>query len=230
MNDRFSVTCVKNKNSPGYFFPSKFCKRGKSYLWTKARRECFPKGKPRTVSLSRQGTCPLSPALRALGQAHRPPGTVVLEVSKGPSVFSGRVSPPLWNFLGSWRLGRGLTLSSVRHLKFKLDPSAKSEKTALPFSSQPKRWALAPVVVPTHLLICPPSWAPWPAAPALGTLHRETVAFWSVWSPKLHSCFFSTPSDPKLSRLKDLGLIQTEKRGKMQAKDFRGGYVLIIYF
>lgn len=153
MNDRFSVTCVKN--SPGYFSPSKFCKRKKNYLWTKVRRECFPKGKRRAVSLSRQGTCPL-PQLSGPWDPHTGRQGQWLWRGKGPSVFSGRVSPALWNFLGPRLWGRGLTLSPVRQLKFKLDPSAESEKTALRFSSQPKRWVSSPVVVPAHLPICPP--------------------------------------------------------------------------
>lgn len=178
---------------------------------------------------SRQSTwTPRPPALRALGQAHRPPGTVAVDVSKGPLVFSGRVSPTLWNFVGASPLGRGLTPSPVRQLKFKLDPSAEPEKAALPFSSQPKRWALAPVGFPPLFPSVPHPehrvFSPGIAGPAEGNSLLLTLV------PEAPLLFFQHSFRPHAVRWRTIGLIQTEKRGKMWAKDFRGGYILIIYF
>lgn len=91
------------------------------------------------------GTGPQAPRDGGRGREQRPLGfqwesqSYSLKLPGGLASWQGSHPPP------------------VRQLKFKLEPSAEPEKAAHPFTSQPKRWALAPVVVPTHLPICPPS-------------------------------------------------------------------------
>lgn len=80
---------------------------------------------------------------------------------------------------------------------------------------------------PSHLppILSTLTFSPSRAGPAEGN-----ISLLLTLVPEAPLLFFSTPSVPTLSQVRTIGLTQTEKRGKMRAKDFRGGYILIIYF